>query len=82
MGDFRFVMKPGAVRKILKSPEVRAEVSRRAHNIAKAAGEGMEVSVRDGTNRVRGTVITATTEARVAEATHRKLSRSFDAGRG
>lgn len=72
---------PAGIRALLRSPEVEHDLERRAQAIAAAAGEGMEVSTFRGPNRVRATVITATTEARVAEATDRALTRAIDAGR-
>lgn len=69
------------VQALLKSPGVRADIERRVQQIAAAAGDGMEASVEDGPKRVRGSVITATTDARVAEATNRSLTAALDAGR-
>lgn len=69
------------VKALLKSPLVAAELERRAKAIAAKAGPGMEVSVHYGRNRVNASVITATTEARVAEAKDRALTRAIDAGR-
>lgn len=53
----------------------------RAERIASAAGPGMEVEVTVGATRARAVIVTATTEARIAEATDRVLTRSLDAGR-
>lgn len=77
----RLKINPAGVRALLNDPGVKADLERRARAIAAQAGEGMEVSVQPGRNRARATVITATTEARVAEATNRSLSAAFDAGR-
>lgn len=65
---------------LLKSPEMRADLDRRAKRIATAAGPGMKASSMVGRTRVRASVITATTEARIAEATDRKLTKSLRAG--
>lgn len=77
----RIVMNRKGARDLLRSKEVLADLERRAIQIADAAGEGMEPSAMVGKNRARASVITATQEAREAEAIHRKLTRSIDAGR-
>lgn len=77
----RFVLHEAAVRELLRSPGVQQDLERRARSIAAAAGEGMEASSNLGPNRAHASVITTTTEARVAEATQRSLSRALDAGR-
>lgn len=66
---------------LLKSPEIQADLLRRARNIARAAGPGMEASVRVGPSRARASVITATDGAREREARDRALTRALDAGR-
>lgn len=65
---------------VRKSPGVAAELDRRARRIAQSAGSGMQVTSRIGRTRARSSVFTATTEARLAEATDRSLSRAL--GRG
>lgn len=78
-----FVLKinKAGIRELLKSPAIQADLERRAQQIAAAAGPGMEVSTQQGENRARATVITATTEARAAEANNRSLTAALDAGR-
>lgn len=70
-----------AARELLKSLEVQADLRRRTRSMAASAGEGVFSEVQVGRNRARGRVWTATTEARVREATDRALTRSLDAGR-
>ena len=77
----RIVLNRKGMRQLLRSPEVLADLKRRAEAIAAAAGSGMEVSAMVGRNRARASVITATSEARNAEATSRALTRAIDAGR-
>jgi len=77
----RIVMNRKGARDLLRSKEVLADLERRAEQIAAAAGDGMEPSAMVGKNRARASVITATQEAREAEATRRQLTRSIDAGR-
>lgn len=81
MPGIRVVVNKPAVRALLKSPGVKADLERRAHNIAEAAGPGMEVGTFDGPNRSRASVITATAEAALAEATSGALTGAIDAGR-
>lgn len=70
-----------AIGKLLRAPEVKSDLAGRARRIATMAGPGMEVSAMVGANRARASVITATTEARLAEAKHRALSSAIGAGR-
>ncbi|UXE04748.1 hypothetical protein QEH44_gp11 [Arthrobacter phage Shambre1] len=70
-----------AIGKLLKSPAVVADIARRTRAIAAAAGPGMQPSVVVGRTRARGSVITATQEARLAEARTRALTKALDAGR-
>ena len=70
------------IRQLLKSPEMAAELERRAQAIADAAGDGHRVEVSETPTRARAVVITDSTEARIAEAKDRTLTRAIDAGRG
>ena len=81
MARSRIVLNSRGVRQLLRSPEVLADLKRRADQIALAAGPGMEASAMVGQNRARASVVTATHSARRAEATGRALTRSLDAGR-
>lgn len=69
------------VRDLLKDPRVKAELERRARNVAAAAGPGHMVDSQVQKNRARAAVITVTREARRAEATERNLTRAFNAAR-
>jgi hypothetical protein len=75
-------MNSEGARELLRSPEVAAELERRAQLIAAAAGPGFEVDARLGANRARASVRAATLEARKAEAEERTLTRALEAGRG
>jgi hypothetical protein len=77
----RVVLNRRNIRALLKSEAVRADLERRAENIAAAAGPGHIVDSQIGRNRARAAVITATAEAMRAEATDRNLTRAIDAGR-
>lgn len=82
-------------RMIRTTPKVRADMERRAENIAAAANIGLVNEPRpDGSprgfltdsqitkgRRVRAAVYTSGFEAKKAEATDRKLSRALDEGR-
>lgn len=67
---------------LAKGPEVAALLERKAEAIAAAAGDGFEVTSAVGATRARSTVLAATQEARVAEATDKALTRAIGAGRG
>lgn len=66
---------------ILKSAAVRADLVRRARQIAAVAGDGYVVDSQVGAHRARASVRTDTFDARYQEATHRELTRALDAGR-
>lgn len=68
-------------RQVRTSAGVQADMAARAQRIADAAGPGMEANSGQGQTRARGSVVTATYEARRAEATGRALTRAVDAGR-
>ncbi len=70
------------IRDLLKSPEVRQDLERRGWAIAAAAGEGYEIESTVGPNRARVEIRTATTDARITEATNHTLIGALDAGRG
>lgn len=72
---------PAGVRATLQAPGVLDDLRARAERIAEAAGPGMEVSSQIGATRARASVVTATTEARRAEAVDRALTSAIDAGR-
>ena len=77
----RVVLNRKAVRDLLRSAEVKADLERRARSIAAAAGPGNEMESETGSNRARAAVVTETAEAMHAEATNRSLTRALDAGR-
>lgn len=81
MAAARVKLDSKAVRDLLRSDEVKADLERRARAIAAAAGEGFEVDSDVGPARARASVRSATLEAHVAEATDRALTRAIDAGR-
>lgn len=77
----RIVLNRSAVGALLRSPEVKADLERRAGAIAAAAGPGNEVESEVGRARARAAVVTETFEAKHKEATDRSLTRALDAGR-
>ena len=85
----RVELNSAGIKALLSSPEVQADLLRRAEAIAAAAGgaPNFEASVRvvggsSKAGRAYGTVRTATFEGQAAEATDRALTRAIDAGRG
>lgn len=81
MGKTKIVVHRKGVLEVMKAPGVLADLDRRARRVAEAAGPGMEASSMIGRNRARASVITATREARKAEAERLALTRALDAGR-
>lgn len=83
MGEVRIEFNEDAARELLKSPEVQADLERRAAAIAGAAGDGtFDVTPSMTPTRARVSVGTADHAARHAEATTRSLTSALDAGRG
>ena len=78
----KFKLRREAIRELLTSPQVEAELRRRAERVAAEAGPGHVVDSQRGKRRARAAVITANTEAIVAEARTRNLTRALNAGRG
>ena len=78
----RIELNRDGVAEILKSAGVLAELERRAHAIAAAAGDGFVVESSTGRSRARVRVYADTFEAKRAEAKDRALTRAIDAGRG
>lgn len=81
MAKTKIVLKINGPRKLRQLAAVQADLAERAKRIAAAAGPGMEASSQQGKTRARASVITATHEARRAEAESRALTRAIDAGR-
>lgn len=77
----KVVLNREGVRALLRSPEVQADLARRAAAIAEAAGPGHETDSDVGKTRARAWVWTATRAARRAEATSRTLTSAIDAGK-
>lgn len=82
-----------AMREIRNSPEVQAELLRRAERVRDAAlssfnadpsdrHEGYAADVQTGTNRARAGVVTTTAHAMNHNAKNNTLLRALEAGRG
>lgn len=74
-------MDDAGVRALLNSPDVLADLARRAEAVAEQAGPGMEVDVQTGRKRGRASVRTATPEAVEAESRFRDLTAAIDQAR-
>ena len=70
-------VKSSAVRALLKSPAVRADLVRRAQLIAARAGDGFEVRSSEPRRRARAAVVATTAEAMRGEAKDGRLSRAM-----
>lgn len=81
MANVRVVLNRRGVKELLRSPEVLADLTRRADAVASAAGPGHVVDAEVSPNRARAAVITGDLDAMRAEATNRTLTRAIDAGR-
>lgn len=81
MARVRVKLNHRGVRQLLRSPEMRDDLERRARNIANAAGEGFEADSQLGRTRARAMAYTTDAESMRAEASDRALTRAIDAGR-
>lgn len=81
MAKVTVILNRKGIRDLLRSEQVRADLVRRAHNIAAAAGDGHTVDSQIGRNRARAAVITTSIPAMIREARDRNLTRALDAGR-
>jgi hypothetical protein len=84
MANFKIELNSAGVAALLKSPEVQADLARRADAIAAAAGAAGGVfghDVQVGRTRARAMVWTEDVAAMEAEAKDRALTRAVDAGR-
>jgi hypothetical protein len=81
MGVDRLKVDRKAVKALLRSPEIRAELRARAGRIAAAAGDGFEARTSTGRTRARAVVITTDDVSRRAQAEDRALSKALTAGR-
>lgn len=75
-------MNRAAIAALLKSPEIRRELRRRAQKIADAAGDGFEVRESEPRVRARVAVVATTMRAKRGEAKDGRLSHAIGAGRG
>lgn len=66
---------------LMRSPQVRGDLVRRAEAIAAEAGSGHFVDSQLWPLRARAAVVTRTFEAKHAEATDRNLTQAIDAGK-
>lgn len=80
MGLDRLELNSEGIQALLKSPEVQADLMRRARVIAAAAGPGHRVELDINPKRARAVVITDTLEARLSEAKYRTLTRAVGLG--
>lgn len=79
--DVRVKLNSSGVRALLKSEPVQRDLRNRAERIAASAGPGMEVEESVGATRARAAVVTATFEAKAAEARSGTLTSALGAGR-
>lgn len=82
MAKFNFELHSRSVRELLMSEQVRRGVQSVCERVAAAAGPGMLATTIVGKNRVHGSVITDTTEARLNERKYRSLTRAISSGFG
>lgn len=82
MGRTRIKLHPKGFKQLLRSPEIKAVLADRAEEIAQAADIDFadhHVHSEVGQNRARAAVVTATHQARLAEARNGNLTRAISA---
>ena len=77
MSSVQFKLDSDGARALLRSPQMQAEMRRRAEAIARAAGPGFVVSSSVGANRARASVTARTREARLRQAREHVLERAI-----
>ena len=85
MGRAKIKFQRGAIRKMLTSPEARADIQRRAEAVAQACNSqsswgGYEASQQPGRNRARSIVWTIEGEAVADNARNNRIVRNLGAG--
>lgn len=81
MANVRVVRNRKGIASLLKAPGVAADLTRRAHAVAAAAGPEHTVHTEIGPHRARAAVVTSSFRAYKLEATERNLVRAVDAAR-
>jgi len=85
MANVRLEFHYDGFNEVRRSPEVQAEVYRRADAIgaaASASSDGYEVRKSVNKTRARASIITDTADAMLDQAKNHTLERALDAGRG
>ena len=82
MAIVRIALNRRGVGALLKGRDMQLLMRSHAGEVKRRAGDGFEARTGVGRRRARAAVITATPEAREAEAKHRRLSSALGAGRG
>ena len=77
----RIKLNSKAVRDLLRSSEMVADLDARARRIEQAAGPGHKSEAQAGRSRALASVWTVTRQAKEDEARSRSLTRAIDAGR-
>jgi len=85
MSQVRVVIHRGEAERLLRCEGpyigIRADLERRGHTVASAAGPGNEVHGFEGHDRFRVHVVAETVDAKVREHRDRSLTRALEAGR-
>ena len=82
MAKFKFELNRQGVRELLQSSEMRSICNEAANQVATNAGDGYEVSVVTGRNRVNARVSPANAEAYYKNLKHNTLLKALGGLRG
>lgn len=81
MADVKLRWNMAGFRELRTSARVRADILRRARNVAAVAGDGYRADPSDTRNRARAAVVTDSDAAKADNARNQTLLRALDAGR-
>lgn len=75
-----FELDSKAARELMRSPQMQADLRRRAEELARRMGPGFEVKVTLGANRARATITAKTRAARLRQAREHVIERVMGSG--
>lgn len=80
MTKVSFDLDSKGARDLMRSPQMQAELRRRADELARRMGPGFEVKITVGANRARATITAKTREARLRQAREHVIERVMGSG--
>lgn len=78
---FVFELDREGVRQLLKSDEIRSEISKRTDEVLKAAGDGYKSDIKTGSHRIYGNVSVANVRTWHKELKYNTLQKALNAAK-